>query len=113
MRSPEAMLEEVFHFLFLMHRYQVEATTKLIGGLDYNYKIKVIIKQRIQAKRRPKKAALDALILTIVSPSQLEVPAHVLALIPSKTFVMETRETLFSNSTSFFDHCTSRKCSRF
>ncbi|HAH38319.1 MAG TPA: peptidase, partial [Algoriphagus sp.] len=31
--TPEALLEEVLVPLYLMHRYQVEATSKLIGGL--------------------------------------------------------------------------------
>lgn len=102
--EPEAMLEEVFAPLFLMHRYQVEATTKLLGGLDYTYKIKgdnQATHDWLDAAAQ--KAALDALLIT-VSPSQLEVPAHVLALIPPRPFGYgKTRETFVSRTGPIFD----------
>jgi len=102
--EPEAMLEEVFTPLFLMHRYQVEATTKLIGGLDYAYKIKGDNQPTHNwLNASDQKAALDALMFT-VSPSQLEVPAHVLALIPPRPFGYgKTRETFVSRTGPMFD----------
>src|SRR5690606_14138715 len=33
-------LEDVFVPLYFFHRYQVEAVSKIIGGLDYNYAVK-------------------------------------------------------------------------
>ncbi|MDC6364515.1 MULTISPECIES: zinc-dependent metalloprotease [Flavobacteriaceae] len=38
--EPNSVLEDVFAPLYFFHRYQTEATAKLIGGLDYNYAIK-------------------------------------------------------------------------
>lgn len=102
--TPEAMLEEVLVPLYLMHRYQVEATTKLVGGMDYNYKVKgdnqpnhkwVPAKEQLEA--------LDALLLT-VSPSQLAVPPHILALIPPRPYGYgRTRETFVSRTGPIFD----------
>ena len=40
----QSMLEEVFVPLYLMHRYQIEAAIKLIGGLDFKYKVRGEIK---------------------------------------------------------------------
>jgi hypothetical protein len=102
--EPEAMLEEVFTPLFLMHRYQVEAATKLVGGMEYAYKIKgdnQPIHNWLNAADQ--KSALDALMFT-VSPNQLEVPAHVLALIPPRPFGYgKTRETFVSRTGPIFD----------
>jgi hypothetical protein len=102
--QPEATLEEVFVPLYLMHRYQLEAATKLIGGLDYSYKIKgdnqpnqgwvaAVVQQE----------SLDA-VLSALEPSQLEVPAHVLALIPPRPFgYPRNRETFASRMGPVFD----------
>ncbi|MBN3583502.1 zinc-dependent metalloprotease [Algoriphagus aestuarii] len=102
--TPEAMLEEVLVPLFLMHRYQVEATTKVVGGLDYRYKVKGDNQPAhswIPAKDQ--QDALDALLLTI-SPSELEVPAHILALIPPRPYGYgRTRETFVSRTGPTFD----------
>ncbi|KQC29246.1 zinc-dependent metalloprotease [Flagellimonas eckloniae] len=38
--EPNSMLEDVFAPLYFFHRYQTEAVSKLVGGLDYNYTIK-------------------------------------------------------------------------
>ncbi|MFT5771259.1 MAG: hypothetical protein ACI8YP_000279 [Algoriphagus sp.] len=102
--EPQALLEEVFVPLYLMHRYQVEATSKLIGGMDYSYKIKGDNQQmHFWIKAADQKAALEALLLTI-SPAMLEVPSHVLALIPPRPFGYgKTRETFISRTGPVFD----------
>jgi len=38
--EPYSVLEDVFVPLYFYHRFQVEAATKVIGGLDYNYAVK-------------------------------------------------------------------------
>lgn len=102
--EPEAILEEVFTPLFLMHRYQVEAATKLIGGMDYTYKIKGDNQSTHSwLSAADQKAALDALMFA-VSPDQLEVPEHILALIPPRPFGYgKTRETFVSRTGPVFD----------
>ena len=50
--EPYTVLEDVFVPLYFFHRYQVEATSKMIGGLDYSYAVKgdnQIIVQEIDA----------------------------------------------------------------
>lgn len=102
--TPEAMLEEVLVPLFLMHRYQVEATTKLVGGLDYNYKIKGDNQPNHQwVSAKDQQEAIDALLLA-VSPAELEIPSHILALIPPRPFGYgRTRETFVSRTGPVFD----------
>ncbi len=102
--QPEAMLEEVLVPLFLMHRYQVEATSKLIGGLDYSYKVKG--DNQPGHSRVPAKAQQDAVnaLLYTIAPNQLEVPAHILALIPPRPFGYgRTRETFVPRTGPTFD----------
>uniref|UniRef100_UPI0040486F8F zinc-dependent metalloprotease n=1 Tax=Algoriphagus sp. TaxID=1872435 RepID=UPI0040486F8F len=102
--EPQALLEEVFVPLYLMHRYQLEATSKLVGGLDYTYKIKGDNQpnhQWIPAKSQHE--ALDALLLSISTP-QLEIPASILALIPPRPYGYgKNRETFTSRTGPVFD----------
>lgn len=102
--EPQAILEEVFVPLYLMHRYQLEATSKLIGGLDYTYKIKGDNQSNqkwIPAKDQNE--AINALLATI-SVNQLEVPAQVLALIPPRPYGYgRNRETFPSRTGPTFD----------
>lgn len=102
--TPTALLEEVLVPLYLMHRYQVEATSKVIGGLDYQYKVKGDNQPNHQwVPSSTQKEALDALLLTI-SPDQLEVPKHILALIPPRPYGYgRTRETFVSRTGPVFD----------
>ena len=37
--TPNSVLEDVFVPLYFFHRYQTEATAKIIGGMDYNYSL--------------------------------------------------------------------------
>ena len=102
--EPQAILEEVFVPLYLMHRYQLEATSKLVGGLDYTYKVKgdnQTAHEWIPAKSQ--KEALDALLLSI-STEQLEIPSSILALIPPRPYGYgKNRETFPSRTGPVFD----------
>lgn len=102
--QPEALLEEVFVPLYLMHRFQVEATSKILGGVDYNYKVKGDNQPRhkwVSAKEQ--EDALSALLETI-APKNLEVPDHILKLIPPRPFGYgSNRETFVSRTGPMFD----------
>jgi hypothetical protein len=102
--QPEALMEEVFVPLFLMHRYQIEATSKLLGGLDYTYKIKGD-NQKVQSRLEASKqnAALEALLYTI-HPDQLAVPEQVIDRLPPRPMgYSRNRETFPSRNGLNFD----------
>ncbi len=102
--QPEALMEEVMVPLFLMHRYQLEATTKLVGGLDYTYKVKGD-NQRVQSRLEASKqnSALDALLVAIQS-EQLAVPTQILDRIPPRPMgYSRNRETFPSRNGLNFD----------
>jgi hypothetical protein len=80
--TPMSKLADVLVPLYLFHRYQTEATIKLIGGLDYRYNLRgdgqpgpVIVGLKQQD------AALDAVLKTL-APETLTLPESILKLIP-------------------------------
>lgn len=102
--TPEALMEEVLVPLYMMHRYQIEATAKLIGGVDYTYKVKGD-NQRKQNRldARSQKEALETLLNTI-HPENLALPNHIVELIPPRPMGYgRNRETFPSRTGPNFD----------
>ena len=65
-----------------MHRYQVEAVSKVIGGVNYTYASRgdgQVVNQMVEPAMQ--KQALSAL-LTTLDPAFLQVPDHIVKLIP-------------------------------
>lgn len=81
---PLAMLEDVLVPVYFYHRYQLEAVTKLIGGLDYNYAIRG--DSQYITKPVSKADQLRALhaIIGCLDPSFLQVPHAISVLIPPR-----------------------------
>jgi hypothetical protein len=85
--QPYAELEEILVPLYLLHRYQVEAVHRLIGGTYYEYSVyegrapqsPLIVPVDAASQLR----ALDALLLTL-SPERLALSPDILAVIPPK-----------------------------
>ena len=82
--QPVALLEEALVPLYLRHRYQVDATVKLLGGVSYSYAV------RGDAQPLPspvpaaaQHAALDAL-LDAVSPEVLMLPENLRTQLPPR-----------------------------
>ena len=100
----QSMLEEVFVPLYLMHRYQIEAAIKLIGGLDFNYKVRGDNQPKHSwIDDQTQKAAINAVLLAI-TPEHLQIPSSVLSLIPPRSFGYgRNRETFVSRLGPVFD----------
>jgi len=82
MGQPLALLEEVLVPLYLSHRYQVEAVSKVIGGLDYTYALRGDGQKPTNfVSPESQQAALDALLHTL-SPEVLELPESIINMIP-------------------------------
>ncbi len=84
MGAPMATLEEVFVPLYFSHRYQAEATAKIIGGLNYRYALRgdgQPIADLLTPQQELK--ALEALMKTI-EPSALLIPESLLKIIPPR-----------------------------
>jgi len=82
--EPLALMEEALVPLYLRHRYQVEATAKLVGGVAYDYALRgteARLSERVPADRQ--RAALDALLETI-QPGALALPTDVREQLPPR-----------------------------
>jgi len=80
--QPMATLEEVLVPMYMFHRYQAEATAKLIGGLYYTYALRGDGQTPLKVVEGDKQqAAIEAMLQTI-SPEALAIPEKLLELIP-------------------------------
>lgn len=81
---PMATLEEVLVPLYLRHRYQIEGTTKLIGGLNYAYTVRGDSQPaQIPVPGSLQFAAVDALMATL-SPEALALPDVAIETVPPR-----------------------------
>ncbi len=82
MGEPMSTLEDVLVPIYLLHRYQAEAASKVVGGLDYRYAARgdgQKIAERVSGAEQ--RRALDALLKTI-KPDTLTIPERLLKLMP-------------------------------
>lgn len=82
--EPYAHLEEVLVPIYFLHRYQVEATVKLIGGRNYRYAMKgdgQLITEPVPGVSQVH--AMDALLKT-VQPASLALPEDLINMLPPR-----------------------------
>lgn len=103
--TPMSSIEEALVPIYLYHRYQVDAASKILGGLDYSYALRGSTQPA--AKMIPtdfQLKALDALLKT-VSPKQLMLSEALLSKIPPRAFgYPRSRETFQSKTGPAFDY---------
>jgi len=97
--APMATIEEVLVPIYLLHRYQIEAVAKSIGGLYFTHAVK-------NDRQAPTKMvapaqqwnAFEALMAT-VSPDALSLPERLIAKIPPRPSGYPSSSELFSGYT--------------
>ncbi|CAL2076530.1 zinc-dependent metalloprotease [Tenacibaculum sp. 190524A05c] len=103
-KQPYSVLEDVFVPLYFFHRYQTDAASKLIGGLDYSYAVKgqkETVVERIEGKTE--RRALQALLKTI-DVKEIAIPKRLLKLFPPRAYGYgRTRESFKSKTGVAFD----------
>ncbi|MBV8898323.1 MAG: zinc-dependent metalloprotease, partial [Acidobacteriaceae bacterium] len=102
--APMATLDEVLVPLYFLHRYQTEAASKSLGGLDYTYALRGDgqLTTQIVAPAEQRRA-LKALLQTI-DPTTLTIPESILKLIPPRPpGYPRTRETFPAHTGLTFD----------
>jgi hypothetical protein len=96
---PMAMLEDVLVPVYFYHRYQLEAVTKIIGGLDYTY----ALRGDGQFTTRPisKEEQVKALhaIAECIDPAFLKLPGAIASLIPPRPAGYNESQELFHKRT--------------
>lgn len=79
--TPMATLEKVLVPLYLSHRYQVEAVSKIIGGLEYTYSVKGQNEKTSMIDPALQEEAITGLLSTL-DPEILTLPETIINLIP-------------------------------
>ncbi len=97
--TPMAMIEDVLVPIYLFHRYQLEAVTKQVGGLNYSY----ALKGDGQFITRPltKQEQLSALNIVVdcMDPKFLALPEKIIKLIPPRPAGYDYTKELFNRRT--------------
>ena len=96
---PWATLEEVLVPMYLLHRYQIRAVSKLIGGRYFDYALRgdgQRITADVPAQRQG--AAIDALT-ALLDPAVLRLPDRVVELIPPRPPGYAPNRELFPRET--------------
>lgn len=102
--EPYTVLEDVFVPLYFFHRYQTEAASKVVGGLDYNYAVKGggQFTQKAISPDLQKKAFFN--LLKSISVETLAIPKEKLDLFPPRAYDYErTRESFTGKTGVTFD----------
>lgn len=99
-----AQLQDVLVPIYFFHRYQVEATAKLIGGVEYSYSMKGEENSGLKiVPQETQEAALEALLSTL-QPDQLALPESLLRIIPPRPpGVPYSRELMRGNTSPTID----------
>lgn len=104
--APLSTLEEVYVPIYLMHRFQVEAAIKLIGGVNYTYALKIpneTPKSSSAVAKEKQIAALNAAIKTL-DAKFLDTDDRLIAIFGARVPMYgRTRESFASNVGSVFD----------
>jgi len=102
-----SMLEDALVPIYLYHRYQVEAATKLVGGLNYSYAVKgdgQVITRPVS--RQDQLKALNA-VMDCIDPDFLALSKNITDLIPPRPAGYGYTRELFSKRTGLaFDPLT-------
>jgi len=106
--TPYSETEKVMVPVYLMHRYQIEAVSKIIGGVDYNYAVKGFDNPINKPVSVPVQNSAMQVLLNTVSPKALAIPQSALdVLLPSAKGYGRNRESFDSKTTMVFDPLTS------
>ena len=97
--EPYSVLEDVFVPLYFFHRYQTEAATKVVGGLDYNYAVKgdgqfTTKVVDVNTQRKTLKTVLKTLDAEV-----LAIPKNKLDLFPPRAFAYGRSRESFKGKT--------------
>ncbi|HEU4557270.1 MAG TPA: zinc-dependent metalloprotease, partial [Longimicrobium sp.] len=96
---PLATMEEALVPLYLYHRYQAEAATKVIGGQAYTYALRGDQQEPLRTVPAAQQRQALAAVLATLSPQELALPRTVLNRLPPRPFTWGTHRELFSRYT--------------
>ncbi|MEP3387897.1 MAG: zinc-dependent metalloprotease [Reichenbachiella sp.] len=98
--TPYAQLEEVLVPMYFLHRYQVEAAVKLVGGRNYRYALKgdgQLITEVVTGTTQVE--AINSLLNT-VQPEVLAIPEDLLNILPPRVLHQDRTKEIVNLRTS-------------
>jgi hypothetical protein len=102
--APLATLEDVLVPIYMLHRYQVEAASKLVGGMDYTFALRGDGQTPTQIVAPTEQRRALAAVLATVKPEVLALPESLLKIIPPRPPDYERgREHLKIHTSPAFD----------
>jgi hypothetical protein len=99
-----SVLEDVFVPLYFYHRYQTEAASKVVGGLNYNYATKGSGLTLVSTVSKSDQSEALKAVLKTLDAETLAIPERILDLFPPRAFgYSRSRESFKSNTSVSFD----------
>jgi hypothetical protein len=96
---PMAFLEDVLVPVYLYHRYQLEAATKIVGGMNYSYALRGDGQLITQPLSKAEQQSALASIINCLDPKFLMLPDRIVKLIPPRPAGYGSTRELFKKRT--------------
>lgn len=96
---PMAMLEDALVPVYFYHRYQIEAVTKLIGGMYYTYALRGDGQTITRALSKEEQVKALNVIIDCLDPKFLQLPDRIAKLIPPRPAGYDFSRELFKKRT--------------
>ena len=103
--EPYDRIEDILVPIYMLHRYQIEAAAKAIGGVDYLYFVKNNNNDKVKfVDSKLQKKSLESL-LNVLKPVNLVLPNNLIDILSPRSFRNpRTRENFVSNTGVTFDY---------
>jgi hypothetical protein len=82
--APLATIEDVLVPIYMLHRYQVEAASKFVGGMDYTFALRGDGETPVQIVAAAEQRRALAAVLATLKPDVLALPESLLKIIPPR-----------------------------
>ena len=103
--EPYDRLEDILVPIYMLHRYQIEATAKAIGGIEYLYFVKNDKNDKVKFVNNDFQINSVNSLLKVISPENLTIPKHLIELLSPRSFRNpRTRENFVTNTGVGFDY---------
>jgi hypothetical protein len=103
--EPYDRIEDILVPIYMLHRYQIEASAKAIGGVDYLYFVKNKNNDKVKfVDSKLQRKSLESL-LNVLKPRNLVLPNNLIDILSPRSFRNpRTRENFVSNTGVTFDY---------
>lgn len=95
--DPVALLQERFVPVYLLHRFAINSTSKVIGGMEYSNAVRGDAQQATHPIPAPRQRAALHLLTDALQPAELAIPDTVLSLLAPRAYGYEGSVELFQS----------------